>query len=240
MAVNLDQHFMIDKNLLKEVASYADEFDVILEIGPGKGALTEELVKRARMVFAIEKDNDFMEELEEKFTGSKKVVFMFDDVLKAEFPKFTKCISNLPYSICEPLLWRLFRLEFEIAVLVVPEGFADILIGKSWSKLNYILPIFYSIKKVRTIPRDAFFPEPRVKSALVVLTPRKSDNPLRDIYLQYDKKLRNALREMVMKRDDLTKRKASLQVSTMFSKQMLDKKVLNLSAVEIKQLMEKV
>lgn len=230
---------MIDEELLKEVASYSDKFDVILEIGPGRGALTEELAKRAQMVFAIERDNEFMEELEEKFTGSKKVVFMFDDALKAEFPKFTKCISNLPYSICEPLLWRLFRHEFEMAVLVVPEGFADILIGKSWSKLNYILPIFYSIRKIKTIPRTAFFPEPKVKSALVVLTPIISDNPLKEIYLQYDKKLRNALREHFMAKG-LKKREASLKVATLFSKQMLDKKVLNLSAVEIKQLMEKV
>lgn len=237
MVVELDQHFMVDEKLLDEIASYSGRWDVVLEIGPGKGVLTERLAKRAKMVYAIEKDNSFMDELEEKFTGSRNVVFMFDDALKAELPKFTKCISNLPYSICEPLLWKIFRFDFDEAVLVVPENFADILIGKTWSKLNFILPIFYGVRKVKVIPAEAFEPVPRVRSALVVLTPRKSDNPLREIYLQYDKKLRNALREHFMAKG-LTKREASLKVTGMFSKDMLDKKVLNLSAVQIKKLME--
>jgi len=233
-----DQHFMIDQDLLNEIASYASIWDTVLEIGAGKGQLTELLAKRAKMVFAIEKDEEFIPELEEKFTGTKNVVFMFDDAIKAEFPKFDKCISNLPYSICEPLLWRFFRIEFTQAVWVVPENFADILIGKSWSKLNYILPLFFGVKKVKVIPKEAFDPEPSVKSALVVLTPRKSDNPLRELYIQYDKKLRNALKEYYMKQG-IKKREASLKASGMFTKAMLDKKIQNLSAVEIQKLMEK-
>ncbi len=234
-----DQHFMIDNSLLDEIASYANKIDKVLEIGAGKGALTERLAKRAKMVYAIEKDQEFIPELEDKFADIKNVVFMFDDALKVEYPKFDKCISNLPYSICEPLLWKFFRLDFTQAVWVVPENFADILIGKSWSKLNYILPMFFGVKKVKVIGKEAFDPEPRVKSALVVLTPRQSDNPLKEIYTQYDKKLRNALRELFMKQG-LKKREASLKVSSLFPKEMLDKKVLNLSAVEIQKLMKEV
>ena len=92
-----DQHFMIDNSLLDEIASYANKIDKVLEIGAGKGALTERLAKRAKMVYAIEKDQEFIPELEDKFADIKNVVFMFDDALKVEYPKFDKCISNLPY-----------------------------------------------------------------------------------------------------------------------------------------------
>ena len=235
--VELDQHFMVDEKLLDEIANYASSWDTVLEIGTGMGVLTERLAKKAKFVYSVEKDEAFIPVLQEKFLDVKNVAFMFADILEVEIPKFDKCISNLPYAICEPLMWRLFRLEFEEAVLVVPEGFADILTGKTWSKLNFIVPMFFSVKKVRTIDKEAFNPPPRVRSALVVLKPCQSDNPLRDVYQQYDKKLRNALREIYMKQG-LTKRKASLKASTLFSKEMLDRKVLNLSAVEIKKLME--
>jgi 16S rRNA (adenine1518-N6/adenine1519-N6)-dimethyltransferase len=238
MAVELDQHFMIDEKLLDEIASYATSWDTVVEIGCGQGALTTRLAKNAKFVFAIEKDESFISVLQDKFMDVKNVAFTFADVLDMELPEFDKCISNLPYAICEPLLWRLFRLKFQEAVLVLPEGFADILTGKTWSKLNFIVPMFFSVKKVKTIGKEAFNPPPRVRSALVVLKPCESVNPLREIYQQYDKKLRNALREVFMK-EGLTKRKASLKASGMFQKQMLDKKVLNLSAVEIKKLMEK-
>ncbi len=234
-----DQHFMVDESLLQEIASYASKWDTVLEIGAGKGALTEHLVKRAKRVYAIEIDQEFIPDLEEKFANQKNVVFMFDDALRVEFPKFDKCISNLPYSICEPLLWRFFRLNFNQAILVVPETFADILIGKSWSKLNYILPMFFGVKKIRVITKEAFDPQPSVKSALVVLTSRQSDNPLKELYIQYDKKLRNALRELFMGQG-LKKREASLKASSLFPKAMLDKKVQNLSAVEIQRLMQSI
>jgi len=232
-----DQHFMIDDALLEEISNYASKWENVLEIGAGKGALTEKLVKKAKRVYAIEIDQEFIPDLEEKFSDVKNVVFMFDDALRVELPKFDKCISNLPYSICEPLLWRFFRLEFSQAVWVVPETFADILIGKSWSKLNYILPMFFGIKKVKVITKESFDPQPKVKSALVVLTPRHSDNPLKEIYIQYDKKLRNALRELFITQG-LKKREASLKVSSLFPKTMLEKKVLNLSATEIQKMMQ--
>lgn len=230
-----DQHFMVDQALLQEIASYAEKWDNVLEIGAGKGALTQYLTKRAKRVYAIEKDQEFIPELEEKFANIKNVVFMFDDALKVEYPKFDKCISNLPYSICEPLLWKFLRLDFTQAVWVVPENFADILIGKSWSKLNFILPMFFGVKKIKTISKEAFDPQPSVRSALVVLTPRQSDNPLKKIYMQYDKKLRNALRELFMDQG-INKREASLKASSLFSKEMLDKKVQNLSAQELQKL----
>lgn len=234
-----DQHFMIDNDLLEEIASYASKWDIVLEIGAGRGALTEKLASRAKMVYAIEKDSSFIPELENKFTNTRNVVFMFDDALKVDFPQFDKCVSNLPYTICEPLLWKFFRLKFFEAVWVVPESFADILTGKSWSKLGYIIPLFFGVRKIKTIPKEAFKPQPDTKSALVVLTARTSENPLRSIYTQYDKKLRNALREYFIAKG-LKKREASLKSSTLFSQEMLDKKVQNLSAVEIQNLMEKI
>ena len=121
--------------------------------------------------------------------------------------------------------------------MVVPDGFANILLGKTWSKLNCIVPMFFTIKKIKVIGREAFDPQPRVDSALIVLKPVESQNPLKAIYKQYDKKLRNALRELFMAQG-LTKRNASLKASALFVPQMLDKKVLNLSAVEVRKLMD--
>ena len=120
----LDQHFMIDKELLQRIVEAADikKTDTILEIGPGTGNLTELLLEKAKHVYCIEKDTALVKQLQEKFKG-KNITIICDDAIKVKFPEYNKCVSNLPYTICEPLLWKCTRIKYDCLVFVVPRKF---------------------------------------------------------------------------------------------------------------------
>ena len=185
-----DQHFMIDKDLLKEVAEAADILptDRILEIGSGHGELTRLLCKKASVI-AVELDK----ELVKAFPPLESVKLVEGNVLKIwNLHRFNKAVGNIPYAISEPLLWLILKTSLERVALVIGKDFADILFGNS--KLGILAKEFYDVELIKAIPKKAFFPHPRVDSALILMKPKKPTNPLlRELVLQSDKKIKNAL-----------------------------------------------
>ena len=99
------QHFLIDKNIIEKEINEATlaKSDIVLEIGPGKGALTRELAKKAKQVIAIEIDKQLYNVLLKDIPDN--VTLICDDVMKVDFslfPSFTKVVANLPYQISSP------------------------------------------------------------------------------------------------------------------------------------------
>ncbi|MDP3918563.1 MAG: rRNA adenine N-6-methyltransferase family protein [Nanoarchaeota archaeon] len=232
----LDQHFMIDRDVLVRIVGIADlnKTDTVLEIGGGQGALTEYLVKIANIVYVVEKDITLIPILQEKFGHRKNAVFIFNDVMDVKLPKFDKCVSNLPYTICEPLMWMFTRHEFERLVFVVPKRFVDLLTGERNSRLKLFMDSFYNLEVFDDISPESFEPPPKVMSTIIRLTPKKEGNMfLREFFSQYDKKTKNALRDMYIK-TGLNKREALDKVNLMMIRPMiLGKKITNLSLAEI-------
>src|SRR3989338_10697618 len=134
----LDQHFMIDEELLQRIVSAADlkKTDTILEIGPGTGNLTKLLLGKGKSLTLVEKDKVLLQKLKEDLKGEKNITFIQADATQHKLPEFNKCVSNLPYTICEPLLWRFTRYKFETLVLVLPNKFTDLLQGYVPSRLH--------------------------------------------------------------------------------------------------------
>lgn len=209
--VSRDQHFMEDREILKRMVSLGvlKPRDSVLEIGPGTGNLTKHILRKGAKVTAVESDKRFKPLLERELGG--KVRLIFGNALKTmENVKFNKLISNLPYSICEPLVNILTKTGFDLAVLSVPEGFARILLAKpgerQYSKLSLKSQSFFSVRTAFRIPRNAFRPEPRTESVVIVLKPlsgrdykkRPGKYVTREIFLQPKKKLRNALMEALI------------------------------------------
>lgn len=174
------QNFLSDKNLLAQIvkeAGVSDE-DVVVEIGAGKGALTEELSKSAKKVYSFEIDSDLFDFLGKKFKNSN-VEFIFQDVMNVsdeEINNIVGCkfrlVANLPYYVTSPILTRFLQNPNLIsATVMVQEEVADRIIAKPKSKdygvLTVICQMFGKTQKVIKVNRKMFFPVPNVDSAVV-------------------------------------------------------------------------
>lgn len=205
-----DQHMMIDKQLLNRIVNYADvqKKDVILEVGAGSGNLTELLAKRAKAVYAFEIDQRFKPQLDKLEKKYKNLVVTYQNAIIADFPKFDKIVSNIPYNISEQLFTKLMDYNFILGVLTIGKTFADLLTSGKYkeSRVSILAPAYYNVKINESVPPSAFQPAPRTYSAVVTLVPKlKSElveDPTlfitRELWQQKSKKTKNALCEAII------------------------------------------
>lgn len=179
----LGQHFLARKSVLERIADAATRFPdhPVLEIGPGKGALTEYLVKRASRVYALEVDQVLVHYLQEKFRNEPKFSVQHMDVLKADLSQFgpIQIAGNLPYYITSPILERVLSLGGNClhAVFLIQKEVAERVVAEPGSRdygyLSVQVQIFAEPKYLFTVPPDAFRPPPQVDSAVIELRPRE-------------------------------------------------------------------
>ncbi|MEO0116407.1 MAG: 16S rRNA (adenine(1518)-N(6)/adenine(1519)-N(6))-dimethyltransferase RsmA [candidate division WOR-3 bacterium] len=187
---SLGQSFLKSKKIAERLVSALNlkEGELVLEIGPGKGILTEFLIKYPVRVIAIEIDKRLILFLKEKFKGVENLEIREGDILKYEFPeRGLKIIGNIPYSISSPLLFHLFSHweSWQIAVLTLQREFASRLLAKPKSKeysaLTLISEIYAEKRRLFPIPAKFFKPEPNVQSLAIILCRRE-----RPIFLDPD------------------------------------------------------
>ena len=173
------QHFLIDKNIIEKEINEATlaKSDIVLEIGPGKGALTRELAKKAKQVIAIEIDKQLYNVLLKDI--SDNVTLICDDVMKVDFslfPSFTKVVANLPYQISSPITFKLLNYQFKKAVLIYQKEFAERMIAspntKHYGRLSVNVYYKATCELIQTISKNCFSPKPKVDSAMIRLIPR--------------------------------------------------------------------
>ncbi len=197
---------MTNSLLIRRIVSLAriKPAETVLEIGSGIGSLTPAIAKKAGKVIAVDIDKAFAPILRE--SCPKNVEILTGNILKLiDGLKFRKIISNTPYSICEPLLQKLAGLDFDIAVLTLPKRFIERL-KEGDSRLSILANAFFRMEEKLAIPRQAFYPEPRVESGVLLLSPKiQSDYKrepcsyiLKKLFLQEGRKLKNALRDALI------------------------------------------
>lgn len=226
---NLDQHFMINKELLNRIVDYAElkKQDTILEIGSGKGALTKLLIKKA-FVYTVELDKQLVLLLKKKFNYSSKIKIIQANVLKViKKIDFNKIVANIPYSISEPLLKQILIKQPKIVVLTTGKKFIEHL------NTNVLFNIIYDFETKELVKKNDFFPQPRVES--VVLKFKLKDDKIaiifQDLLKQYDKKLKNALISYFQ--DKLSKNQVRKLIKDFDFK---EKSILSLGNNQIKEL----
>jgi 16S rRNA (adenine1518-N6/adenine1519-N6)-dimethyltransferase len=182
--------------------------DRVLEIGGGSGELTEEIVARAGYVFAVEKDPAYASELRKRFASSKKIKVVEGDILNIALPKFDKIVSNPPYGILQPFFMRLLherKHEFSSCTIIVPCGFASLTTANPGSKgfgvMSAFFYAFYDVGAVSNVNKAAFSPEPKVKSIIIRISPKKEETKLsailRLMFLNEGKKIRNSIADVL-------------------------------------------
>ena len=179
----LGQHFLARRSILEQIASAAcpDADKPVVEIGPGRGALTEYLLKLSSQVHAIELDQVLVHYLREKFRDHAGFSVQHGDVLRTDLNQWgpVQVAGNLPYYITSPIIERVLALGSNLlrAVFLVQKEVADRIVAQPGSRdygyLSVQVQVFAEPKYLMTVPPDAFRPPPKVDSAVVELTPRQ-------------------------------------------------------------------
>jgi 16S rRNA (adenine1518-N6/adenine1519-N6)-dimethyltransferase len=182
----LGQHFLKRHSILKRIAdaACAPSCQRVIEIGAGRGALTEYLLERAAQVVAIELDERLAAHLRARFTGEPRLTIIEADVLETDLLawKPATITGNLPYYITSPVIEKVLRLGevIERAVFLVQKEVALRLTAQSGSRdygyLSVQTQIFADARMLFTVSPDAFQPPPDVDSAVVLLVPRSGLN----------------------------------------------------------------
>lgn len=174
----LGQHFLADHRVAERIVGYAQlrGDETVLEVGPGKGALTRLLAAQAERVIAIEKDPEMVDFLEDEGLPDN-VELVLGDALKGELPAFDKAVSNVPYGISSDVVFRLLAADFELAVLTFQREFAQRLGARpgteDYGRLTVNAFVKARVEVLEHIPAGAFRPRPRVASAVVRLVPHE-------------------------------------------------------------------
>ncbi|HOK00646.1 MAG TPA: 16S rRNA (adenine(1518)-N(6)/adenine(1519)-N(6))-dimethyltransferase RsmA [Candidatus Pacearchaeota archaeon] len=190
----LGQNFLIDKNIIKKIirSSNISKNDIVLEIGPGIGTLTIELSKKVKKVIAIEKDKTIIKILKETTKGFKNIKIINQDILKIKKIKINKkykIIANLPYYIVFPFLKKFLEEENppHEMILTIQKEVAQKIVKKP-PKANFlsIFINFYCDSKILFfIPKESFWPKPKVDGAVIKLSNIKNKNLEVDKFLFY-------------------------------------------------------
>ncbi|UCD13267.1 MAG: ribosomal RNA small subunit methyltransferase A [Thermoplasmatales archaeon] len=176
----IGQNFLIDQQVAEREVQYVnpDKEDVVLEIGPGKGVLTIPLAEKVKKVIAVEIDSQLVKKL--KTTLPDNVTLINADVLKIDFntlPIFNKIVSNLPFQISSPITFKLLAYPFSKAILIYQKDFAERMVAISGSKQYSRLSvgIYYKThcRILEIVPKEFFYPVPKVDSCIVELIPRE-------------------------------------------------------------------
>ncbi len=186
---SLGQNFIFDKNFLKKISSFVqpDVNDVVVEIGPGLGTLTEYLIsKKYKKIILIEKDLRLIDNLNKKFT-SKKIEVLHEDVLNFDFQKKSIkdsiIIGNLPFNISVDLLYSLTKTEKwppnqKKMVLMFQKEVANRIIAepnsKAYGKLSVVIQSRYNINKLLDVPASMFTPIPKVDGTILEFIPHNN------------------------------------------------------------------
>lgn len=182
----LGQNFLINEAIIKEIAEKADvqKDDVIIEIGPGLGSLTHELLERAKKVIAIELDNNMVKILKERFSLYDNFELIEDDVLKVNLKEIiekyesVKVVANLPYYITTPIVMKLLEDKLNlksITVMVqkeVGERFCAKPNGKEYGAITVSINYYAKPEVIIDVPKDNFDPVPEVDSCVIKLAIR--------------------------------------------------------------------
>ena len=221
---SLGQNFLINQNVVDQIveSSQITKQDLVIEIGPGLGTLTKELLEKAGKVICIELDKKMIKILNDRFALYTNFECLHEDVLKVKINKIikeekekngiknAKVVANLPYYITTPIIMKLLedRLDLESITVMIQKEVADRLIAipgeKNTGAITYSVYYYATSEGVIEVPNDSFIPKPEVTSKVIKLILRK-DPPvevksrgvmfkiIKSAFMQRRKTLLNAL-----------------------------------------------
>lgn len=188
------QNFIVDKNIINSIVDKADidSETLVIEIGPGSGALTKELGKVAKNVIAYEIDTEVKDLLESNITSNTEVIYgdflkrdVLSDLKKYSYEKLY-VVANLPYYITTPIIVKIIEDKIPVGkmVLMVQKEVGDRFRAnpgtKEYNSLSIFLNYYFDIKKILDVSRNVFVPKPNVDSIVVMFTKKEKQLEVKD------------------------------------------------------------
>jgi len=213
---SLGQNFLIDGNILKNISKEGEitKEDLILEVGPGIGTLTEELALNAKKVVAIELDKNLLPILDETLEAYDNIEIVHGDILKINLKELIdnkleggpiKVVANLPYYITTPIIGKLLEEDLNIhsIIVMVQKEVADRIVAepnnKEYGALSLFINFYSNPEIILKVPKTVFMPQPRVDSAVVKLTIKEELPDVdRDIFFKIVKSAFNKRRKTLL------------------------------------------
>lgn len=180
---SLGQNFLIDDSVLTDIVDGAEvnKDDLIIEIGPGVGSLTAQLIGKAKKVVSIELDNDLIPILQEELGQYENFTLIHKDALKVDFneiigdEKSVKLVANLPYYVTTPIIVNLLKggYNFKSLTIMIQKEVAERMNAepncKDYGALSILVQYYCNTKIVRKVPPSCFIPRPKVDSIVIRL-----------------------------------------------------------------------
>ena len=180
---SLGQNFLVDQNIVRDIVKGAEvsKEDYVIEIGPGVGTLTRELLKEAASVTAIELDDKLLPILKEELKEYENFHLIHGDATKVQldavYPgKEIKLVANLPYYVTTPIITKILndKVAFSSLTIMIQKEVAermDAVPGtKDYGSLSVLVQYYCDTKIVRSVPPESFIPRPKVDSTVIRLT----------------------------------------------------------------------
>ena len=227
------QNFLVDQQVINQIVSTIapKRMDSIIEIGPGKGALTFPLIDHLDHIHVIEIDRDLISLLQKK--SNKKITIHESDALVFNFDQFTKnirIVGNLPYNISSPLLFHLLNYRNNIIdmTFMLQKEVVDRIVAapgnKVYGRTSVIMQAFFDTELMFVVPKESFDPQPKIESAILYLKTKNEPlvqklKPFEEIvkiaFSQRRKTLKNCLKSVLNQSQtdiDLSQRAEMLSV----------------------------
>ena len=180
---SLGQNFLVDPNYQRKIIEALDahDDDVVIEIGPGTGALTEHLIGAVKHLTVIELDDQLAAALQRKYAGRDDFTLIHQDVMSVDLGDVaqTKIVGNIPYNITSPLIFRLLERNVRPALLLVmvqkevADRIAATVADKAYGALSVGVQAVADAERLFVVPSGAFRPAPKVDSAVVRIVPHR-------------------------------------------------------------------
>lgn len=178
----LGQNFLINDSILPTIIKAADikNDDIVLEIGPGMGILTEALLNAGAKVFTVEKDFDLIADLTKKFGDNKSLKIVHQDALffdETTLERY-KVVANLPFNVAAPLIRKFLESskQPELMVLMIQKEVAEKILAKPGNRERGVLTLaveFYgTAEMIAVVSKNSFRPQPKVDAAIIKIKPK--------------------------------------------------------------------
>ena len=191
------QNFIKDENLINKIVDSAEisKDSLVIEIGPGMGALTTKILNKCKQGIIYEIDVELKEYLEDKLNKYNNYKLIFEDFLKRNVKNKLKefdykellIVANLPYYITTPIIKKIIEDEIladKIVIMIqkeVADRFSAKVNTKDYSSLTVFLNYYYDIKKLFNVSKNMFYPKPEVDSSVILMSKRKDKEFIKDI-----------------------------------------------------------
>lgn len=201
--ISLGQNFLVDENVINKIVDHVEKSDdlVIVEVGPGLGALSEKLLPICKKLVAIEIDKNMVEVLTDIFGEEEKLELIHEDILNIDLEalvselkkeyKDVYLIANLPYYITSEILFKTYEMDvpFDLMMVMVQTEFGERLVSKHNTKayrpLTVVSKTFYKSKLSFNISKNVFLPKPKITSSIVKMVKKESSIKDKKDYIRF-------------------------------------------------------